>query len=257
MHALPELQRAYARALWQNDDAIAARVCGDGVEPAQRIAIHRNNTLLSLTQALVDDYPVVHRLVGAEFFAYAAGRYIRRHPPTTGGLHDFGAGFAELLAVLPEAAGLPYLPDVARLERAWQEAYHAADAEPRSAVTLAAMPADRWGELMFQLHPSARLIASPWPVLPIWQVNQPDWGGDDRIDMAAGSSRTLVIRRDLQVELEALSAGTFAWLVALRRGEPLAAATAAGFTADPHFDLAASLADHLHRVTLTDAFLQP
>ena len=45
-------------------------------------------------------------------------------------LADYGSDFAGFLAAEEATHGLPYLADVARIERAWVEAYHAPDAVP-------------------------------------------------------------------------------------------------------------------------------
>ena len=62
-----------------------------------------------------------------------ARAYALAEPPRSPVLMDYGAGFADFIAGFAPAASLPYLPDVARIERAWREAYHAADAEPLTA----------------------------------------------------------------------------------------------------------------------------
>ena len=55
---------------------------------------------------------------------------------------------------------MPWLADVARIERAWLDAYHAADAEPLSAQTLGSFPPDRLAELVFVAHPATRIVRS-------------------------------------------------------------------------------------------------
>ncbi len=248
---LRELQREFADGIWNDAPAVHAHIC-DGTFPAARhLQIYRHNTFANLTDALAADYPVVHRLVAEGFFAYAADSYIRRHPPRSGNLHDFGGNFAGFLAAFPAAQTLPYLPDVARLEWAWQEAYHAAEAQPLSLDALAAVAPEHYGSLVFRLHPSARLLASDYPVLRIWQVNQPDFEGDPAVDLAEGAARLLVVRHGLDVEIEPLSVGEYAWLAALAAGRPLAAATEAALAAAADFDVAQAMQRHVRSVTLT------
>ncbi len=265
---LRELQREFADGIWNDAPAVHAHIC-DGAFPAARhLQIYRHNTFANLTDALIADYPVVHRLVGEGFFAYAADSYIRRHPPRSGNLHDFGDGtepraagqgcpgcgfggdFAGFLAAFPAAQTLPYLPDMARLEWAWQEAYHAAETAPLSLDALAAVAPEHYGSLVFRLHPSARLLASDYPLLRIWQVNQPDCEGDPAVDLAEGAARLLVVRRGLDVEIEPLAAGEYAWLTALAAGQPLAAATGTALAAAADFDVAQAMQRHVRSVTL-------
>ena len=195
MPSLPELQRAFADGVLADDAAIVQHLRA-GRFPAERhLQVYRNNVFESLTGAFKAVYPAVERLVGTGFFAYAVDGYIRRHPPASGNLHDFGEDFAGFLAGFEPARALAYLPDVARLEWAWHRAFHAADGGPLALAALAAVAPEHYGELRFRLHPSAQLLASDYPILRIWQVNQPDHAGDATVDLAEGGGRLLGVRR--------------------------------------------------------------
>ena len=106
---------------------------------------------------------------------------------------------------------------------------------------LAAAPAERLPGLRLRIEASCRLIASEFPLLRIWQVNQPDHAGDDRVSLDEGGDR-LVVRRDAQgIVLARVSAGEFGWLDALARGAALEAALRSAQRADAAFDLGAAL----------------
>ena len=111
----------------------------------------------------------------------------------------YGAGFADFLSAFDPARHLPYLPDVARLEWAINESYHAVDAKILDPQLIAAVPIARYADLMFILHPSCRLVASPYPIEGIWRANQPDRDGAASLD--APGSHLLVHRHDLDVGL--------------------------------------------------------
>lgn len=251
--ALRELQRGFAGAVLTRDLARFAHAIAPGrLTPAQHLQVYRNNVAISLTDALAAAYPVVARLVGADFFAHAADQFIRRHPPASGNLHDFGAELAGFLAEFGPATALVYLPDVARLEWAFHEAFHAADHAPFDLARLAGVAPDRYGTLRFTLHPSARLIASPYPIHRIWQANQPAQSGEETIDLAAGPARLLVVRRGLDVEVEALAPAEFVFLSAMAEHAPFAAACARAVAAEPAFDVTQALQDHVRRGTVVD-----
>jgi hypothetical protein len=240
MPALPEAQRRLAAAVFEDDAAVLAQVRVNGLEPARRLAVYRNNTLKGLALALADGFPVVRRLVGDEFFAAMARAFVRRHPPASGCLLDYGAELAGFIESFEPAAALPYLPDVARLEWAWHLAFHAEDAAPLRPEALQTAPPEQEGDIRLRLHPSARLLASAWPVLRIFEANQP--GRDGRVDLDRGTGcRALVVRPDLDVELHALQAGEFALLQALDRGCGLVAAFEQASAAEPGFDLTSAL----------------
>lgn len=234
MPSLRELQSAFVDGVF----ADAAPVCAAFTPATERcFEVYRNNTFTNFTEALRAVYPVIERLVGDEFFTYAARRYVRDTPSISGDLHRFGAAFAELLAVLPACRELVYLPDTARLEWLMHEAFHAADHPPFDLRRLAALPPGRDDALRFCLHPACRLLASPYPVHRIWQVNQT--GAAEQtppVDLAEGGVHLLVARPRASVELELLAPAEFAALAALAQGQPLAAVFECACREDPAFD---------------------
>jgi hypothetical protein len=223
----------------------------DGAFPAARhVQVYRHNTYANLTEALGAVYPVIQQLVGVDFFEHTAAHFIRQSPPRAANLHDFGGDFADFLAGFAPAQSLVYLPDVARLEWAWHEAFHAADAAPLALETLASVdPADH-AALVFCLHPSTRLLASGYPVDRIWQVNQPGFDGDASVNLDDGGARLLVRRRGLSVEVVVLGPGEYALLRAFADGRPLGAATDAATAAEAEFDLMQTLLRHIQTTTL-------
>jgi hypothetical protein len=249
---LRDLQAEFAAAVFDERPEMIARVHAGRFPAAQHLQVYRNNVVESLTGALRAVYPVVEKLVGDGFFRYAAYEYLRAHRPRSGNLHDFGDAFASFLAGFAPAAELPYLPDVARLEWAWHQAFHAADAAAFDLARLGAVPAEQHAALHFVLHPSARLLTSEFPIVHIFEVNQEGYAGDTRIDLAEGGVQALVIRRGLTVYVEPLVAGAAALLTALAGEQALGTAVLAALSAQPDFDLASTLAEHLRRGTLVD-----
>jgi len=82
MPRLLELQQAMHRSLVERDDREAAsHIVPDGLAPGARLNVYRNAFIASLTKALRLCYPAIYRLVGAEFFAGAAARFIPACPP--------------------------------------------------------------------------------------------------------------------------------------------------------------------------------
>ncbi len=140
---------------------------------------------------------------------------------------------------------MPCLPDVARLEWAQIEALFAADARPLTAADLQDVPPEAVAGLRFRLHPSARLVASRFPVLTIWRANQPEHETVPPIDPGRGGEAVLVVRPGLAVEMVELTPGAFALLAALHGGATLAEAAGAAELAEPGLDLQHVLAIHL------------
>ena len=163
MPPLHEIQNAFRAAVFNQDTRVARHVISDGIDAIERLQIYRNTAFGVLTEALRLTYPAVDRLVGRQFFDAAAAAFIARQPPTDAYLTQYGGAFADFLASFPNAAGLAYLPDVARFEWALNLAANAADAPPLSAATLALVePADHW-RVCFLPHPSLSLLRLDHP----------------------------------------------------------------------------------------------
>jgi hypothetical protein len=243
--SLRELQRAFARALTEPPSPqAAALVVAAGIPAERRLQVYRNNFLVTLQGALAAVYPVVRRLVGEGFFDHVARRYAREVPSTAGDIHAYGASFPLYLAQLPQTQGLPYLPDVARLEWTYHRVFHAADAHALGMECLANVPAERWSSLRLAVSPASDLLRSPYPVLRIWQVNQEDWHGEQTVHLDAGGDDVLVLRQGSGVELLALQPGELELLAALTNGTPLEQALDAALAVAPAFDLGVSLEKH-------------
>ena len=246
MPSLHELQRAFSAAAVFDDAAALAslRIVAGGLKPEARINIYRANVLANYRKALGATYPVIKRLVGAPFFDAACDNYVRGHPSTRGDINRYGADFSEFLGSYPPARDLRYLPDVARLEWAVDQAHIARDAAPFDLAALACVPAELHAELRFYLHPSARMIVSMFPVLHIWQSNQPDGDADQHIDLDEGGDTLLVLRRAPIVGgivIERISGPEHLLLSLLAAGRTLGEAANRCAAVALDFDLAAAL----------------
>ena len=222
----------------------------NGSDPGRRFAVHRNNVMASLVRALAEGFPVTRELVGEEFFRAMACEYVRARPPSSPLLLEHGAGFADFIAGFAPAAGLPYLADMARLERARVEAFHAADAAPLGPGDFAPWLAapERLMQCRVELHPSLRLLPHSRPVLSLWAAHAAGGGRlDAALDAAAGAGREdlVVVRPHLDVLARDLAPGVALLLAALAQRQPLGDALALA-AAQPGFELDAALALLVH-----------
>lgn len=241
MLSLHELQRVFGAALMSGESAaLEPHVLGNGIDPAERIRIYRNNTREIHLATLRAAFPVLKRLVGEDYFRELACKYREHFPSTSGNLHHLGARLPEFLAQHLADTGYRYFIDVARLEWAYQEVLVAADQAPLDVDRLKHVAPADYSRLVFQLHPAARLVASAFPVLTIWNANQP--GGDSQqvIDLGSGGESVLVLRTEHDVELRRLDAAEFTFLKHSADGTRLADAAAAASDAGA-FDLGSIL----------------
>jgi hypothetical protein len=240
--ALRELQLRFADALFDGtDDAVAPEVVANGVEPAERIAVYRNNLREGFIQALEISFPVIEKLVGPEYFRQLALDFLRAHPSRTGNLHHIGGPLAGFLRERFAESEYDYLADVAALEWAFEDALIAADAQPMTVDALSEIDPADYEQLRFELHPASKLVQSAYPIVRIWRANQPETASDEVIDLRAGGERVLVLRSTDGIEFHSLPAGDFAALDAFARGEALGVALDQAQRVDAAFDLGAAL----------------
>lgn len=236
----------------------------NGSDPAQRHAVHRNNVTVSLVDALAEMFPVVQALVGGDFFRAMATLHVRSHPPTCPVLAHFGHGLADWIAGFAPAAGLPYLPDMVRLEALRVRAAHAADAAPLAGLDAAALAAlqdpARAPLLRLGLHPSLGVLRSAHAVVALWQAHQQDEGGgadptaDPKLDQDAATTpapwpddldrpeAALVLRPAFDVLVVPVTPAQSIFTQALHAGQPLGEAADAALAEAPDLDLIQTLA---------------
>lgn len=221
----------------------AARPVPDGVtdgagRPAgRRFDVYRNNVAVSLIEAMETGFPAVARLIGSRNFRHLAHGFAVAHPPRTPVMMGYGQAFPGYLAGMEALAHVPYLPDVARLELALRDSYHAADHIPLTPDALAAIPPERLEGTRLPLAPSVRLLRSDWPIVEIWAYTMRDGA-----PKPAGTGQDVaVLRQGFDPEPVALPAGGFAFLRALQSGAPLGRATELALQDTPDFDPGVSL----------------
>lgn len=246
-HPLARFQDAFLRALLADapapsGDATIANLCR---QPG--FAVYRNTAVKGCIDALQANYPSVARLVGDEWFRAAAAFYVRHAPPTQPCLVDYGEGFAGFLAGFPPAAALPYLPDVARLDRLWTAVHLAADEPPLDAARVAELAPGELADAAMTPNAAARWA---WfdrhPAFSIWcharTEDAPDTGSCPSFEPAWRAEGALLARRGHAVRWIALERAECAFLDACAAGRTLGECATAALAADPGADLTAAMA---------------
>ncbi len=245
MLPLRDLQRYFKDSIFNKNEQLNIFINENNLTAEKRLQIYRNNIFITLTTALRNIYPSIQRLVGEEFFAGLANKYIRVHPSTSGNLHAFGDKFAEFISVFPPAQTLSYLPDVARLEWAYHEVFHGEDYISFDINKLKSIPKEKYGNIKFKLNPNCRLFAFRFPIVHIWQICKIETNNQAEVNLAEGGEKVLVIRRQLEVTFEKLTEGEFVLLSALKRGIIFAEACALALHAELRLDVNIFLQKHI------------
>lgn len=232
---------AFSSALIDPSLATPAGLVGPfGKAAVKRYNVYRNNVTVGLIDALAAMFPATQRIVGVEFFRTMAWFHIRAAPPTSTLLFEYGRDFPAFVETYEHAQALPWLADVSRLERAWLDAYHAADEACVPPEAFGTIPSARLVDLVFATHPSARIIRSRYPAVSIFAMNRSE--GPITPFESSDAEDGLITRPDMDVVVRRLAPGSATFLIGLMRGETLGAAAAAAYDEVPSFDLPASIA---------------
>ena len=226
-------------------EAFAATLAAPSEGP---LAVYRNTVAAGLCEALAANFPVTRELLGEEMFAAVAFDHAVAHPPVNPVLAHYGADFAEWIEEQPWAADVPYLSDVARVERLHGEALFAADAAPLDPASLARLAPREWTHARLALHPATRFVCSRWPVAGLWRAHR---DGGDVAAVAWRPECVLMTRPYLTVDIEALAAPDHRFLLAVARGQTVGTAVEATLSAHPGADIATAFTLLLNRGAFT------
>lgn len=240
-HALLDYADAFsARLLDPSADVPEDVALATGHSAASRFNVYRNNVTVSLIDAVASIYPAVQRITGIEFFRAMARFYVRAKPPASPLLFEYGRDFPEFIASYEYAVDMPWLADTARIERAWLDAYHAADAAPLGAAEFGAIEPEMLASVHLTPHPATHVLRSRYPAVSIFAMNRVD---DPSSSVHSSTPEdALITRPEHDVIVSNLSSGGAVFVTSLMNGQSLGAAVEAAFDDTPSFDLQANLA---------------
>ncbi|MGH6924733.1 MAG: HvfC/BufC family peptide modification chaperone [Propylenella sp.] len=210
-----------------------------GKAAGKRFDVYRNNVTVSLVNALAEIYPATQRIVGEEFFRGMARMYVRATPPASPLLFGYGRDYPAFIDRFEHTRDLPWLGDVARIERAWLDAYHAADSAVLAPQALSAIDQGTLGEARFVSHPATRIVRSRYPAVTIFTANRKD--APVGLIESSDAEDALVTRPELDVLVRWLPPGGAVFLSTLVAGSTLAEAAARAASDSEEFDLAANI----------------
>jgi hypothetical protein len=234
--SLAEVQEAFGAALLDPARPAPPGVTGpDGMPDEKRFAVYRNNVVHSLVNALQARFPVTTRLVGEEFFRAMARVFVAVHPPRSPLLMHYGDELPRFIAGFAPARPLPYLADIARLERAWSQSFHAPEATPLTVEALARHHSAQLEVSKLRLHPSLRWMRSNHPVATLWSAHQSV--GEVSAPAAWEAEDMLVLRPRAEVLVHLLPASALDFVSELASGATVCDAGDVARRRCPDFDV--------------------
>jgi len=213
---------------FQRDFAAAISAPAEGP-----MRIYRNTVLGGCVDALRDNFSVVARLLGNEMFDAIAAEHAAQCPPRQPVLALYGARFPGWLEEQRWIGDLPYLSDVARIERLNIEALFAADGQPLEMAALKGR--SDWHGLRLSLHPATRFEWLTTPARSIWLSQLAQMEIEPEFEWQAEG--VLFTRPRMEIEPVALDRAGHRFLFGIRLGETVGAAAIATAGLYPETDV--------------------
>jgi hypothetical protein len=245
--SLLNLQTEFAEGIFSDVGPV------DCMQPALNMTIYRNNIITTLVKTLTDIYPLIVKLVGADFFRTLVHEYISRYPSRTSNLHDYGQYFSDFLAECPLVKDLVYLPEMANVEWVCHTLHFAAEHAIFDFNLLKKLTLDHYDNLHFVLHPACQIIKFHCPILRIIDLCKNDI--DEEINLNEGGVNLLIIRRDMDILLTPLSASEFTFLTALQDNKTISECLQEALSVDSGFNLDEKLPAWIKDKTIVDCYL--
>lgn len=182
--------------------------------------IYRNGYYRSTIDTLVSNYPAVLALVGDDYFRSLANHYVTEFPPCVGSLVGYGHEFASFLAEHDVSQQLPYLSDIARLDRAWLNVYFAAENAPITVDEISTLMG-RGDDIAVQqlvLRAATDIVSLDYVVTPVWQKLKETGRLNTAIEVIKKPEYVLVWRQHSEVLIRPLPSVEFKFLSGLNTG---------------------------------------
>jgi len=198
-HNLAALQNDWQTALLHPD----GQSTGLTPQTAARFELYQRNVMLSLTEVLIETFPVTMMLVSEESFRQLVAPFIRSHPPRQPVLSAYGADFPSFIAAHPVINQVPYLADVARLE--WQRVatYHAVQSASLSLAEFAQNLNE--GRTTLAPQPHVQLWQGQYNTVAIWRAHQSEVPDLSHINPAPAGYAALLYRHESHAVIDPLS----------------------------------------------------
>jgi hypothetical protein len=197
MSNLARQQQDFQRGVLDADDAVLAEILDSPKEKRGVLfGVYRHAYGSRLAEAMRNDHDLLHAYLGDEMFDAMARAYIAAHPSQHPNVRWFSQALPQFLKLTEPYDGYPVLSDLCALEKALNDAFDAEDAPLVSLADMAGFAPERWSDLEFEPHPSARRLDVTTNASQIWLALKNDEDPPDPAVLAE-PCRLLIWRQEV------------------------------------------------------------
>jgi len=208
-------------ALGLRESDLARMVASDErLSAVGRLDVYANMYFFRLRDVLRDDFPKLVAVLGDDEFHNLAVDYLLACPPTDFSIRNAGERLPAFAAQYRSNLEVPWLGDLAALERGRTDVFDAADAPLLDAEKLRALPPEAFEHLAIRLIPARRILDVRFPVHDLWRNLEE---GRPPVDLGPEPQSLLVWRREPLVFQRPLTALEVEVRPLLEEGTSLAA----------------------------------
>lgn len=209
---LADFQEQFRKAIHSGSEEAKVQelIVSDVLSANARLQVYKNNYQMSLSDALVEVFPIVSAFVGEEFLRAAAKHFVAESPPSDPQLFQYGGEFPQFLATYSHAAEVVYVADIAALEWAVHELQFVASVGEGTETELVGHHA---------VNPNVRILESEFPLLQLWMVGTGQLV-PEAVHIGSGGQSIAVVLEGMEVKLHPLTAEELVGLKALETNKP-------------------------------------
>ncbi len=198
MSDLRKMQAMFQEAVMKSEGDFLCQIEEGGkISPEKRLHIYQHAYRARLRSVLVEDFPVLHTMLGDGAFYELCNRYIDAYPSSYPSLGSFGQHLEKFVAQENPYKTQPIITELARFERTFHAVFDALDQKGVSVEEVGALPPSVWTILRFEFHPSLFIGPFDWNVAAVWSSVKAEDDSPTLPEKMAETTYVIQWRRDL------------------------------------------------------------
>jgi Putative DNA-binding domain len=204
------LSPSVVEALVHSDERLGA---------VERVGIYADAYFYRLLECFGEEFPATLTVLGADNFGTLVKGYLLMYPPTEPSILYAGRYLADFLSNHAFADRWPFIAELARLERAVLDVFHAPDAPVLDVEALREVPSEEWPAVKLQAHPAVEIVHCKWRLTDVLEAVEQgrEWNDPEHEDASV-----LVWRQNALVYYRSLESFERDALVIVKEGASFA-----------------------------------